>query len=71
MGDEDGVRLKPYLNIPGLIGTLIASRMATLHELQTVYCLEDAYDMYEAYIIPKYNEWRQMQVLKAKSRTKK
>lgn len=31
--------------------------MATLNELRTIYSLEDAMDMYEAYIIPKYNEW--------------
>lgn len=31
--------------------------MATLQELRTIYTLEDALDMYEAYIIPKYNEW--------------
>ena len=35
----------------------MSSRMATLNELKTIYSLEDAMDMYEAYIIPKYNEW--------------
>lgn len=51
---------KDYQNISGLIGTLISNRIATLNELRTIYSLEDAMDMYEAYIIPKYNEWKAM-----------
>ena len=35
----------------------MSSNMATLNELRTIYDLADAMDMYEAYIIPKYNEW--------------
>ena len=49
---------KEYQNINGLIGTLVANKIATLYELKTVYSLEDAMDMYEAYIIPKFNEWK-------------
>ena len=57
---DDSPGAKDYQNIDGLIGTLIANRMATLNELKTIYSLEDAMDMYEAYIIPKYNEWKAM-----------
>lgn len=58
MDDVPGA--KDYQNIDGLIGTLVANRIATLIELKTIYSLEDAMDMYEAYIIPRYNEWKVM-----------
>lgn len=69
---NDGWKTPPreYVNINGLMGTLISTRMATLHELQTVYCLEDAFDMYEAYIVPKYNEWREIESQKHQGRRK-
>lgn len=54
---------KEYVNIGGLIGTLIANRVATLYELQTVYSLEDALDMYEAIAIPQYNEWKANKII--------
>lgn len=53
---------KDYVNIGSMIGTLIASRVATLYELQTVYSLEDAFDLYEAIAIPKYNEWKRYEI---------
>lgn len=58
MDDTPGA--KDYQNIDGLIGSLVANRMATLNDLKTIYSLEDAMDMYEAYIIPRYNEWKAM-----------
>lgn len=45
---------------------LVANRLATLNELRTIYSLEDALDMYEAYIIPKFNEWKRAKMLKDK-----
>lgn len=54
---------KEYVNIGGLIGTLIVERVATLYELQTIYSLEDAMDMYEAIAVPKYNEWKINQIV--------
>lgn len=53
---------KGYVNIAGLIGTLVSSRVATLYELQTIYSLEDAMDMYEAIAVPRYNEWKGYQI---------
>ena len=63
---EDSGNGKDYQNIGGLIGTLVAARMATLNELKTIYSLEDAMDMYEAYIIPRFNEWKSMKQLESK-----
>jgi len=39
-----------------VIATLISARMATLHELDTVYGIEDAYDMLEIVLVDNYNE---------------
>lgn len=50
MGEE-------YQNVDNLIGTLICNHLATLHELKTIYTLEDAMTMYEAWVVPKYNEY--------------
>ena len=44
-----------YQNISALIGILISRKLATLHELQTVYSLKDAYDLMEILIIDAYN----------------
>lgn len=42
---------------------LVKERLATLNELRTIYSLEDAMDMYEAWAIPKFNEWKRLQVI--------
>jgi len=39
-----------------VIGTLLSKKMATLHELDTVYGTKDAYDMLEVIIIDSYNK---------------
>ena len=64
MGGEG--RYKEYPNIPSLFGVLISQKVATLHELQTVYSYADAIYMYEAIMIPKYNEWLSVERSKAK-----
>lgn len=33
-------------------------KLATLYELQTVYSLDDAVDLYEIAAVNAYNEWR-------------
>ena len=38
-----------------MIGTLIAKRIATMHELDTVYGTKDIYDMLEIVAIDDYN----------------
>lgn len=43
------------MNVPAIIGTIVSKRMATLHELSTVYGVKDAYDMLEVITIDDYN----------------
>jgi hypothetical protein len=45
-----------YTNLPKSIGTVVSRRMATLHELQTVYGAEDLYNMLEIMVVDAYNE---------------
>lgn len=63
---EGDIKFKDYQNIPALFGVLISQKVATLHELKTVYSYEDAIYLYEAIMIPKYNEWLSMEKSKAK-----
>ena len=39
-----------------MIGSVINSRLATLYELETVYCFEDLFNLYEIIIIKIANE---------------
>lgn len=39
-----------------MIGTLVSAKAATLHELQTVYGIEDAYDLLEIAVIDSQNQ---------------
>lgn len=64
MESDTSVRRKGYQNIHPVIGLLIANGIATLHELKTIYSMEDAMDMYEAFVIPKFNEWRELESAK-------
>lgn len=50
-----------YVNVPPMIGSVVNSKLATLHELETVYGLEDLYNLYEIILIKVANEqasWR-------------
>lgn len=51
-----------------MIGYLISNRLATLHELQTIYTMEDAFIMYEASIVPKYNEWKESKAIQERAK---
>jgi hypothetical protein len=51
-----------------LIGSIVASKLATLHELNTVYTLEDAYDLFEVVAVTRYNEWLTIQEANKKVR---
>jgi hypothetical protein len=44
-----------YENVPLLIGALVSSRAATLAELQSVYGIEDAYNLLEIGAVDGYN----------------
>lgn len=39
-----------------LIGAIVSSGKATLHELQTVYGLADAYDLLEVLVVDAHNQ---------------
>ena len=54
-GDGPQKRFAEYLNVSSIIGTLLSKRMATLHELDTVYGTRDVYDMLEIISIDDYN----------------
>ena len=54
----NALRNARYLNIDPMCGSLIAGRLATLHELKTIYSFEDAFLMWEADFVPKFNEYR-------------
>jgi hypothetical protein len=43
------------VNVRPVIAALISSNMATLHELQTVYSVVDAYDMFEVLNVNNHN----------------
>ena len=45
-----------YPTVSGLVGVVISKQMATLFELQTIYSLDDLYDMYEVILVNNYNE---------------
>lgn len=51
-----------YPTVPGLIGVVVSSQYATLHELQTVYSYEDMIDLYEIVLVNNYNERKLMEV---------
>lgn len=45
-----------YVNVPAVIGSIVSSKLATLNELQTVYGIEDAYDLLEIINVNSYNQ---------------
>ncbi len=45
-----------YLNIPKTIATVVSSGKATLHELDSVYGLEDLWDLLEIISIDAHNQ---------------
>ena len=47
-----------YPTFPAMLGVIVTRRLATLHELQTVYSLDDAADLYEIAAVNNYNEWK-------------
>jgi hypothetical protein len=54
-GEADGKQYHHYKNVPTSLGALISANRATLHELQTVYDIEDVYDMLEIVVIDSAN----------------
>lgn len=46
-----------YLNVPRRVGAVVSAKMATLHELSTVYGSKDLYDMLEILAVDAHNRW--------------
>ena len=46
-----------FANVSNLVGVLVGRRLATLHQLQTVYSLEDALNLLEIVSVQNYNDW--------------
>lgn len=55
------------MNVDGRIGAVVSRRLATLHELETIYSYEDLLDLYEIIVIDNINELRALE--KAKNGT--
>ncbi|SDR17732.1 transglycosylase [Paraburkholderia tuberum] len=45
-----------YANVPHSIGFVISSRLCSPHELQTIYGLEDMWDMIEVHSVNIHNQ---------------
>ena len=54
-GGAGSDRIIEYTNIAPIFATVISARMVTLHELDTVYGLEDVFDMLEIIAIDNHN----------------
>lgn len=46
------------MNVDGMAGVVISRRLATLHELETIYSYDDLLDLYEIVYINNINEHR-------------
>ena len=44
-----------YLNVPKSIATVVSSRHASLHELDTVYGLQDLWELLEIITVDSHN----------------
>ena len=44
------------MNVPRVLATVIRSRLATLHELDTVYGTRDLYDFLEIITVDAHND---------------
>lgn len=53
---EGNARLADYTNVPRLIGAVISTGLATLDELDTVYSIEDCFDLLEIASINAHNK---------------
>lgn len=45
-----------YANVPAAIGAVVSGKLATLHELDTVYGLADLYDLIEVLAVDAHNQ---------------
>lgn len=55
IGGETSSKHLNYKNVPQAVAMVVSSRMATLYELDTVYGIEDMYDMLEILSVDAFN----------------
>jgi len=55
-GGGGGKAQAEYANVPKIIGVIVGRRLATLHELQTIYGEEDAHNLLEIIAVDSANE---------------
>jgi hypothetical protein len=55
-GGGGGKAQAEYANVPKIIGIIVGRRLATLHELQTIYGEEDAHNLLEIIAIDAAND---------------
>lgn len=53
-GEVNGLAM--YENVPQTIATVVSSKLATLHELDTVYGTEDLWKLLEINTVDSYNQ---------------
>ncbi len=56
-GGGGGKNFAEYRNIDGAIGAIISAKLATLHELDTVYGIEDVYLLLEIVLVDAHNDY--------------
>lgn len=44
-----------YANVPRTVAVALSARLATLHELDSVYGIEDLYDLLEVHAVDAHN----------------
>lgn len=59
-----------YVNMPKLIGALHSGKYATLHELQTVYGVLDAYNLLEMMTVDNVNHRKAVEHARRKAKRK-
>ena len=52
---HDGKQGASYKNVPKIIAIIVSRRLATLHELNTIYGIEDAHNLLEIILIDEAN----------------
>ena len=56
VADPQPFGLRDYANLPGCVGIPVSRNLATLHEMQTVYGLSDAYELMEIIAVDGHNQ---------------
>lgn len=56
MGRAGGRAPVAYVNVPETIAIVVSNRLATLHELNTVYGVQDLHDLLEIIVVDAVNK---------------